>query len=81
MKLQQNEQVIKQCTFQPNAHKESSTIRFKIGSPKTNSSEVSKKLFIDADQRKLKKINYEEEKRRKEETPVDFPFQPIVNQV
>ena len=52
-----------------------------IESPKTNPSEISKKLFLDADQRKSKKNNTEEEKRRKEELPVDFPFQPIVHQV
>jgi hypothetical protein len=74
LKLQQNEELIKKCTFQPNAHIISK-------SPKTNPIEVAKKLFVDADQRKNKKHNQEEEKKKKDEIPVDFPFQPVVNHV
>jgi hypothetical protein len=79
MKLQQNEQIIKQCTFQPNSQKRSSKISFEKESPKVNASEVSKKLFVDADQRKTKKKNIEEEKVKKEQLPVDFPFAPTVH--
>jgi len=65
---------MKQCTFQPNAHKGSK-------SPKVNSVEVSKKLHVDANQRKLKKKNVEEEQKEKEKVPVQFTFTPIVGPV
>jgi len=59
LKLQQNEELMKKCTFQPNSNKETK-------SPKTvNTVEVSKKLHVDANQRKLKKKNIEEEKKKR----------------
>jgi len=68
LKLQQNEELMKKCTFQPNSNKETK-------SPKTvNTVEVSKKLHVDANQRKLKKKNIEEEKKREREDPSRFPF-------
>jgi len=74
LKLQQNEEINKQCTFQPNALQATK-------SPKTNPVEVSKKLYTDAKQRKAKKEKTEDEKKEKEKIPVDFSFKPTVHPV
>lgn len=64
MKLQQAEQIIKQCTFQPNLEKRrSSIIRVNLESPKNNQIEVTKKLYNEAIQKQFRLKSLEENKK------------------
>ena len=79
MKLQQAEQIIKQCTFQPNIDKlRLSSSIINIESPKNNQMEVSKKLYSEAQQKQLRLKNIEDNKNDPEweKNKIECTFSP-----
>ena len=66
MKLQQAEQIIKQCTFKPNIERSSSNnLTKKLESPKgtANQIDVAKKLYSEACQKQIRMKANEENKK------------------
>jgi len=71
LKLQQNDEMLKQCTFQPNSNISKS--------PKINTSDVSKRLFNDSAARITKKKKDEDVKKEADNKPLEYSFQPEVH--